>query len=555
VIQTLLAGAISRAIADAQDAGALPRFDVPEVELSRTKTPEHGDWSSQIALVAAKRAGMNPRDLANEIAARLAGVKEVSSVEVAGPGFLNFRLSHATLSGVVRDVQEAGGAWGRSVVEPRERVQVEFVSANPTGPLHLGHGRWAVVGDAVAALLEATGQAVQREFYINDFGTQMELFGRSIAARYLQALGKDAAVPDEGYQGVYVTELAKEIAAEKGEEYADLEPAAMTKTFREIGRARMLAHQKEVLERIGVRFDVWFSETDLHRNGEVAQAIELLKKHGHTYTEGGALWVRTTDFGDDKDRVAVRESGEPTYFAADIAYFLDKRARGFDRLIYLWGADHHGYVGRLRAAVRCLDEDPDKVEILIGQFVNLKRSGEPVRMSKRTGELVTFEELVEEAGPDATRYTMLRQLSIDTPLDFDVDLVVQRSQDNPVYYVQYAHARICSIIAYAQEQGVEPATIEQVSLERLEHSSELELVRRIGDLPDVVRAAARMRAPHRLTNYAEDLARLFHAFYRDCRVVTDDHGLTQARLHLCISARISLANVLALLGVGAPERM
>ncbi|MCA1832030.1 MAG: arginine--tRNA ligase [Actinobacteria bacterium] len=551
MIQTLLADAIARAVADAQAAGAVPHFEMPPVELSRPKVPEHGDWSSQIALAAAKRAGMKPRDLANEIAGRMAEMKEIAAVEVAGPGFLNFRLSHATLTGIVGEVQEAGANWGRSRTEPAERVQVEFVSANPTGPLHLGHGRWAVVGDAIATLLEATGHRVEREFYINDFGNQMQLFGESLRARYLQENGRDADVPEGGYQGAYMRELAQELLRERGAELAD----AGADVFREIGRDHMLTHQRAVLERIGVRFDVWFSETELHRAGDVTHGIEQVKQHGHVYEADGAVWLRTTDFGDDKDRVIVRESGEPTYFAADIAYYLSKKSRGFDRLIYLWGADHHGYVARVRAAIQCLGDDPGTVEFLIGQLVNLKRSGQPVRMSKRTGELVTFEELVDEVGSDATRYTLLRQLSIDTPLDFDIDLVVQRSQDNPVFYVQYAHARICSIIGYARDQGVESAPVANVDLERLSHPSELELVRKIGALPDVVATAGRMRAPHRLTNFAEELAGLFHAFYRDCRVVTDDGSLTQARLHLSISTKITLANVLAFLGVTAPERM
>lgn len=554
MIRSRLAEAIARAVAAAQSAGVLPQFELPEIELSRPQRPEHGDWASQIALAAAKPARMKPRDLAEVIAKHLGDVEEVASVEIAGPGFLNFRLTHAWLAGIVGTVEEAGPHWGVSAAANRERVQVEFVSANPTGPLHLGHGRWACVGDAIATLLEATGHDVQREFYINDYGAQMALFGKSLAARYLQAIGSDGEVPDGGYQGAYVMELARELADEQGEAYASLGELEAEETFRELGRRRMLDRQRDVLQRLGVRFDVWFSETELHRRGEVRAAIETLRKHGHTYEADGALWLRTTDFGDDKDRVLVRAAGEPTYFASDIAYYLDKKARGFQRIVYLWGADHHGHVGRMRAALQCLDEDPGAVEFLIGQLVNLKRGGEPVRMSKRTGELVTFEELLDEVGADAARYTFLRQ-GIDTALDFDIDVVVRRSQDNPVFYVQYAHARICSIIAYAGEQGVEAVPVSGVNLERLAHPSELELIRKIGDLPDGVAVAARYRAPHRLTRYAEELAALFHAFYRDCRVVTDDAELTQARLHLCISARVALANVLALLGVTAPERM
>ncbi len=554
VIRARLAEAITQALRDAQTAGELAEFPLPPVELSRPREPDHGDWASQVALVVAKAAGRPPREIAEVVAKRMGDFPEVAAVEVAGPGFLNFRLAHGWLTGMVRAVEDAGAAWGRSAAERPERVQVEFVSANPTGPLHVGHGRWAVVGDAIVTLLEATGHGVEREFYVNDHGTQMVRFGQSLAARYLEALGREAQMPDEGYQGAYVRELAEQIISTDGDLHAGNDPATLTETFRAIGRDRMLDQQREILERLGVRFDVWFSERDLYRRGEVASAIEELKRHGHTYEAEGALWLRTTDFGDDKDRVIVRESGEPTYFASDIAYFLDKTGRGYDRIIYLWGADHHGYVGRMRAAIQCLERDPATVEILIGQFVNLKRGGEPVRMSKRTGELITFEELLDEVGPDGARYTFLRQ-GIDTTVDFDIEVVVSRSQDNPVFYVQYAHARISSIVAYAKEQGVELEPVSAVALEELQHLSELDLIRKISELPEVVEVAAAMRAPHRLTRYAEELAAMFHAFYRDCRVVTEDASLTQARLHLCNSARIALANVLALLGVSAPERM
>jgi len=568
VIRERLADAIRRAIEQAQSGGALPSFDIPEIPLQRPERPEFGDWSSQIAMRLAKAARMNPAKIAQAIADRIAGIDEIERVDVAG-GYINVRLTHAYWTGLVGVVEAAGDAWGRSEHAARERVNVEFVSANPTGPLHVGHGRWAVVGDVIATLFEATGDRVDREFYINDHGRQMTLFGRSLAARYLQVLGRVADsigslgedgdddedpvdVPEGGYQGAYVTELARRIVADRGEEYTSLPMDELVVGMRDAGRDAMIAHQRDVLERIGVRFDVWFSETRLHESDAVQKGIETLKRHGHTYVADGALWLRTTDFGDDKDRVVVRASGQPTYFAADIAYFLDKKSRGFDRLIYLWGADHHGYVPRVRAAIRCLDEDPDRVEFLIGQLVRLSRGGEPVKMSKRTGELVTFEELLDEVGADATRYTFLRQ-GIDTAVDFDIEHAISRSQDNPVFYVQYAHARICSVISYAAEQG---ATIgDDVDLERLVHPSELALIRAIEQLPDTVVLAAQHRAPHRLTRYAEDLAGLFHAFYRDCRVVTDDAALTQARLHLCRAARIGLANVLGLLGVSAPERM
>jgi arginyl-tRNA synthetase len=554
VIQRRLAGAITDAIARAQANGVMPGFEIPPFELERPQRKEHGDWSTGIAMMCARQAGMAPRDIAEAIIDALGTVEHVASIDIAGPGFINFTLSHAWLTDVVREVAAAGTSWGRSQADEPEKIQIEFVSANPNGPMHVGHGRWAAVGDTIARLLDAAGHTVEREFYINDHGVQMRKFGASIAARYLQLFERDAEIPEGGYQGEYITELAKEILVEVGDRFVDAPEDERIAFMRFEGERRMLLHQRETLTGFGVEFDMWFSERSLHDAGAVQRVIELLDDLGHIYDEEGARWLRTTDFGDDKDRVIVRRTGRPGYVAADIAYFLDKLNRGFGRLIYLVGADHHGWVRQLTAAIRALGEDPEHCEFLIGQFVHLVKDGELLPMSKRQGEGMQFHELVAEVGVDAARYTFLRT-GIDQTFNFDIDLVRSQTQENPVYYVQYAHARICSIMRTASEQGIELAPIEDVALDELQHGSEQDLLRKIAELPEAVIVAANLRAPHRMTRFAEELAALFHAFYRDCRVLGDDPGLTQARLHLCRAAQISLHNTLTLLGVGAPEVM
>ncbi|HEX9696632.1 MAG TPA: arginine--tRNA ligase [Actinomycetota bacterium] len=552
MIRDRLAAAV-RTAALAVAGDALPE-GMPAILVERPARKEHGDWSANAAMMLAKPLGRPPRAIAQQIVDALEPMPEVGRVEIAGPGFINFTLTADWLAGVVRDIEQAGPAWGRHREPDGESVNVEFVSANPTGPLHVGHARWAALGDALAAMLEAAGSVVTREFYVNDYGRQMDLFGASIAARYLTLFGRAAEVPEGGYQGLYVTDLAEQIKGADGDRYLEMDDDERGKLFREIGRERMLAHQREVLERFGVRFDVWFSETALHESGAVERALQRLRDGGHTYEQDDALWLRSTDFGDDKDRVVRRGDGTTTYLAPDVAYYLDKRSRGFDRLVYLWGADHHGYVPRMRAVVQALGDEPETVEFLIGQIVNLFRGGEPVRMSKRTGELVTTDELIDEVGVDAARYTLLRQ-SADTQIDFDIELVVRQSQDNPVFYVQYAHARIASIGRHAAEQGAGRGSVEDADLSLLRHEAEQDLLRKIAELPEIVELAARRRAPHLLPRYAEEVAAHFHSFYRDCRVVTDDAALTDARLHLCEATRITLANTLALLGVSAPERM
>jgi len=563
-LRTLVEDAIRAAIA----AGNVSLESVPEVELERPRDPSHGDWSTNVALKSAKAAKANPRILADEIASAISGHPDISAVEVAGPGFINLRLSISALQRLVAQVRDAGDGWG-AVDEGRgRRVQVEFVSANPVGPMHVGHGRWAALGDSMAAVLTHAGWNVEREFYVNDAGVQMDIFAKSVAARYLELAGRTVEFAPEWYQGAYITEIAREILESEGAVWADADPATRENHFREKAYAQVLEHLKQVLHGMGVDFDVWFSERTLHVKGadglsEVDRGIEQLRDAGFIFEKDGATWFRSTDFGDDKDRVLKKADGEFTYFAADIAYHKDKFDRGFDRVFNIWGADHHGYVARMKAATAALGH-PGKLDIVIGQLVTLLRDGEVVRMSKRTGEMVTFEELLDEVGADAARYFFLRR-STDQPLDFDIGLAKQQSSDNPVFYVQYAHARICSILRKAAgvaadadidvDDAVRSLVPAGVDLSPLVTDAELTLIRKIAEFPEVVQTAAEQLAPHKLPHYVEDLAGTFHQFYTVCRVCTEDAELTAARLALADASRLTLSRALGLLGVGAPERM
>ncbi|MGH2705373.1 MAG: arginine--tRNA ligase [Actinomycetota bacterium] len=525
--------------------GVLPA--PPErIEVERPRVSEHGDFSANVALTMARAAGMSPRELADRIVGALAEPSWLAKVEVAGPGFINFFLSHGWLHDAIGQIAAEGDAYGRSSAGSGDRIQVEFGSPNPTGPIHIGNARNIAYGDILAGVLEASGYTVERENYVNDAGGQIDVFGRSLEARYLQALGRDAEFPEEGYAGAYVSDLGRELAGEVGERLV-----GKIDEIREWGLARMLDGQRATFERFGVRYDRWAFERDLHTSGAVAAAIEQLTAAGHTYEEEGAIWFRAEAFGAPKDRVLIRSAGnrKPTYLAADAGYLLDKLARGFDHLVYLWGADHHGTAASLMAVARALQAD-DHVEIILYQFVSFTGG----RMSKRAGEIVTLDELIDEVGVDAARFTFLTR-SPDSSIDFDFDLVKAQSQENPVYYVQYAHARICSIVRKAAEQGIVLRPIEETSLGELVHESEYELMRKLAELPETVEVAAALRAPHRLTGYVLDLAALFHAFYRDCRVIGDDPALTQARLRLCDATRQAIGNVLGLLGVSAPESM
>ena len=547
-----LAALVRAALEKLAASGALGDGTLPTPHFERPRNREHGDWATNIALVAAKPAGKPPRDVAQAIVDALEPSDLVSHVDVAGPGFLNFRLSPAWLHDVVRRAAADEG-FGRSTQGAGTKVNVEYVSANPTGPINVVSGRHAAVGDTISALLEATGHDVTREYYFNDAGRQMLLFGASVAARYLQHLGRDAEVPEDGYKGEHVAAIAGEIANEVGGALLDVSPDERDRRMLELAWPRILEEVKRSLERFGTTFHVWFSESTLHQKGEVQAAIEKLRAKGLIEERGGALWFLSSRFGDDKDRVVIRSNGEPTYFAADLGYVVDKFDRGFDRLIYLWGADHHGTVQRFLGAVEALGFDRSAVEIPLMQIVSLTRGGENVKASKREGIYVALDELVDEVGVDAARYTFLTR-SIDAPLEFDIDAVKQQAPENPVYYVQYAHARICSILRKASAEGSE-ADPASARLERLEHPSEDELMRKLASYEEAIPDAARSRAPQRVTRYVEELASTFSAFYRDCKVITEDPELTGARLALCVATRAVLADGLRLLGVSAPTTM
>jgi arginyl-tRNA synthetase len=555
-VQRDLAGLFQTALRRAAEAGALDLDPdaVPEPALERPRLPEHGDWATNVALTLAKAAKAAPRAIAEAMVAHLELPDWVAGVEVAGPGFVNVRLDRRWFAGLVRRVLAAGPSFGATDLGGGERVNVEFISANPTGPLHVGNARLAPMGDALANLLAVTGHEVAREYYFNDAGNQMDLLGASVEAAYLGLLGRRAEPPPDGYKGDYVAELAAALRAEEGEGPADLDPDKRRAHVTEWSFRRMLEGIKQTLARLGVEFDVWFSERTLHETGAIADTVAELRGRGMVEDRDGAVWLRTTQFGDDKDRPLIRSNGAPTYFGADAAYYRDKRRRGFDKLIFLWGADHHGYVPRMRAVVRAFGDPDDTAEFVISQMVSLVRAGEPAKMSKRAGDIVTVDDLIDEVGRDATRYTMLRY-SVDAPIDFDLEVVTRQSMDNPVYYVQYAHARIASVIRQAGEVGFAPVPLEAVDLERLDHPMEAALLRRLAAFEELVVLAARQRAPHRLTRYAEELAGAFHRFYAECRVLTDDPTLSSARWWLCLATRQVLANTLDLIGVDAPERM
>jgi arginyl-tRNA synthetase len=527
--------------------------DLPTPALEAPRQKEHGDFATNIALAVAKRAGKTPREVAEALVDALPSAPFVERVEVAGPGFINIWTTDEWLHEVVRTIVADGNAYGRAA-PTGSRVQVEFVSANPTGPLHVGQARNAVLGDAVARLLDAAGYAVEREYYFNDSGGQMDRFGASVEALYLQALGREAEVPEDGYQGEYVTEYALDILREQGDALADLPAEERFVRLRAEGARRAMDGIRSTMARFGVLFDSFVSETSLEEAGEIAEAIDRLRASGTIYEAEGAVWFRSTDYGDDKDRIVIRSNGRHTYFGADCAYLVDKFRRGFDHLVYVWGADHHGDIARVKGAASALGFDPDRVELLIYQWVSFLRGGEPVPMSKRAGTFVSLDELLDEVGTDAARFHLLL-FSNDHTMRFDIEEVARRSMDNPVYYVQYGHARIASIVRKAAEAGVEVRPIEDVDLTLLTHEAETELLRALAAMPEVLARAAELRAPHRLAHAAQELARHFHRFYTECRVVGEDAELTQARLWLCRASQQVLANLLGMLGVSAPERM
>jgi arginyl-tRNA synthetase len=544
---------VRTAVAAVVDRGELP-VDVPaEVVVERPKNPEHGDYATNVAMRLAKPAGRPPREVAELVAAELRVQSGVERVDVAGPGFLNITLAQGALGKIAVDAVTAGEAYGRTDVLAGQRLNVEFVSANPTGPVTLGSTRWAAVGDAMARLLEASGARVFREYYVNDAGAQIERFARSLQAA---ALGRP--VPEDGYQGDYIDIVARQVV-DGTAGILDLPEDEQVAVFAERGIAEMVAEIRSTLDDFGVHFDTFFSEKTLHESGALEKAVARLREQGHVFERDGAVWLRTTDFGDDKDRVLVKADGEPTYFAADCAYYLDKRARGFDRVVILLGADHSGYVGRYKALVAAAGDDPaEHLEIQIGQLVNLVKDGEPVRMSKRAGNFVLLTDLVDAIGRDAARYALARA-SVDQQIDIDADLWSRQTNDNPVFYVQYAHARISSVLRNAADLGLALGPADAVDAGQLSHDRENDLLRAIGEFPRVLSTAAELRAPHRVARYLEELAGTYHRFYDVCRVLPrgDEEvtALTVARLWLCAATATVLRNGLGVLGVSAPERM
>lgn len=547
-----MADAVKKAAEKAMEEGMLNKGALSEILLEVPPQKEFGDFATNFAMQSAKSLKCSPRSIAQAVADNM-DCSYVDKIEIAGPGFINFYLHRNWLYDTLAEIIAAGEHYGNLECGCREKIQVEYVSANPTGPLHVGHGRGAAVGNALTNLLRAVGCDVSSEYYINDAGNQISNLAASVNARYMEALGQQADFPENGYHGYDITETARRIIRIYGDRFLRMDEAERLQNFRTIALREKLAALKEDLEAFNVTFDVWFSEQTLHDAGEIRKVCELLTERGYMYENDGALWLKATEYGDDKDRVVIRDNGVPTYFAADIAYHNNKFSRGFDRVINLWGADHHGYIARMKAAVGALGYSPEQLEVLILQMVSLYRNGELVKMSKRTGQSVTLNELIEEVGTDAARFFFAMR-SIDSQLDFDMTLATEKSNENPVYYIQYAHARICSIMRQLQEAGIEPSE-EGLQLDALKEEEELELIKKLGEYPELLAAAAKERAVHKVAHYVHDLAALFHSFYNQCRILGVAGELQQSRIALVKAVGHVLRHALGILGVSAPERM
>ncbi|MCT2344319.1 arginine--tRNA ligase [Niallia taxi] len=535
-------------------AGLAEEAQIPEVILELPKDKAHGDYSTNMAMQLARVAKKAPRAIAEAIIDNFDQTKaSIEKVEIAGPGFINFYMNNRYLADLIPTILEAGDAYGETSFGNKEKVQVEFVSANPTGDLHLGHARGAAVGDSLCNILDKAGYDVSREYYINDAGNQINNLALSVEARYFQALGQDKEMPADGYHGEDIIGIGKKLAEEFGDKFVHVEEKERFDFFRTYGLKYEMGKLKQDLEDFRVPFDVWYSETSLYENGKIDVALNSLRENGYIYEEDGATWLRSMDFGDDKNRVLIKNDGSYTYLTPDIAYHKDKLERGFTKLINVWGADHHGYIPRMRAAIQALGYDKDALEVEIIQLVHLYKNGEKMKMSKRTGKAVTMRDLVEEVGLDATRYFFAMR-SADTHLDFDLDLAVSQSNENPVYYAQYAHARIASILRQGKEQGIELDNNLDVS--HITAEKEFDLLKKLGEFPQAVTEAAAKRMPHRITNYIYDLASTFHSFYNAEKVLdADNMERTKARLALIQSTKITLKNALHLIGVSAPEKM
>lgn len=547
---------VSASLASIAEEKGQPLPEGFEVRLERPRQEGHGDWATNIAMQLAKSFGCPPRDLAALIIERIAGNDVIEKIEIAGPGFMNFTLTPRWMTEVISEALEKKGDYGRTDHGKGRRVQVEFVSANPTGPLHMGHGRGAVVGSMTASILEYAGWDVQREYYINDAGLQMELLGKSAQARYFEELGRadEAPLPQDGYQGGYMTDIAKELAAEYGASLADKPLAETVDFFTKETSKRVLKLIEKALRDFGVTFDVWFSEQSLYDNNLIEPAMNSLKERDNAYEADGALWFRSTKFGDDKDRVLIRSNGMPTYFTSDVAYLKNKYDRGFDKIIYVWGADHHGYVPRLKSVNKAFGYPDDGIEILLIQMVNLLRDGKPVQMSKRAGTIILLSEIIDEIGKDATRFFFAMR-RCDTTLDFDLELAKRATSENPVFYVQYAHARICSIYRQLAERGVAMPGIQDLDVSLLTDPAEINLAKAVSKLSEEIEKAAEELAPHRMAYYATSLAEAFHAFYNSQRILGTEDAVMKSRILLTQAAQVALKNVLDILGVSAPEKM
>ena len=552
-MKDLLKQGITEALNKAIAAGTLPAGDYPDVALEVPPQKEFGDFASNIAMQSARVAHKAPRIIAQAIVDGM-DYPWLDHAEIAGAGFINFFLKNDVIYDTLKQILAAGDAYGHAPLRQEDTIQVEYVSANPTGPLHVGHGRGAAYGSALVNLLRAAGYNVQAEYYINDAGNQMNNLAASVNARYLELLGKPAEIPENGYHGHDIIETAQAIIDQDGDKYLDMPEAERLELFKDRAYAEKLKALKRDLAHFNVHYDNWFSERTLHPDA-IQAACKVLEERGKIYEKDGALWLKSTDYGDDKDRVVIRDNGVPTYLAADIAYHKNKYDRGFKKMINIWGADHHGYVARVKAAMAALGYDVDQLEVLLLQMVSLFRDGKPVKMSKRTGQAITLNELIEEVGTDAARYFFIMR-SLDTQLDFALDLAKSHSNENPVYYIQYAHARIYSIYRQAKEAGANLSMDwSDVKWDTLTNEYELELIKKMAAFPEEVQRAARERAPHRIAHFVHELAGMFHTFYNHCRIIQEDKDLEKARLALVTAVRITIANSLAILGVSAPEKM
>lgn len=535
-------------------AGLAQEEQIPEVILETPKDKAHGDYSTNMAMQLARVAKKAPRSIAEELIAHFDSSKaSIQKIDIAGPGFINFYMDNSYLTDLIPAILKAGDEYGRSNAGNGQKIQVEFVSANPTGDLHLGHARGAAVGDSLCNILDKAGYAVSREYYINDAGNQINNLALSVEARYFQALGLEKEMPEDGYHGKDIIGIGKTLAKEYGDKFVSVSEEERFAFFRRYGLDYEMSKLKKDLEKFRVPFDVWFSETSLYETGKIDNALQLLREKGHIYEQDGATWLRSTEFGDDKDRVLIKKDGSYTYLLPDIAYHKDKFDRGFEKLINIWGADHHGYIPRMKAAMQALGYNRDDLEVEVIQLVHLYQNGEKMKMSKRTGKAVTMRDLIDEVGLDATRYFFAMR-SADTHLDFDMDLAVSESNENPVYYAQYAHARIWSILRSAEEKGF--AVDQSADLTSISSEKEMELLKKLGEFPQVIADAAEKRIPHRITNYIYELASVFHSFYNAEKVLNEDNPeQTKARLALVKTVQVTLKNALKLIGVSAPEKM